>query len=109
MPAKYKTLEMAGFRGSASWWWLENKVARALVVRNFNHDLHLIRAHPASRSPSSLPNAMEPRRREVFMNVPAHRGGPEMSFEVHGNVAVSQTGSAECDRARPRRSAYATT
>lgn len=37
---------------------------------------------------------MGTQQREIFMNVPAHRGGPEMSFEVHGNVAPAQTGSA---------------
>lgn len=42
------------------------------------------------------------------MNVPAARGGPEMSFEVHGNAVLHKPGSAEIERALARKHAYRT-
>lgn len=45
---------------------------------------------------------MDPNRREIFMNIPAARARFEQSFEVHGNVVVGRTSSAEYEHSHPQ-------
>lgn len=44
----------------------------------------------------------DPRRREIFMNIPAVRPPTEQSFEVHGNVVLMLREEPLTDREAPR-------